>query len=120
MAYYLPLPDPVDLPPNSELRERPKLPEGIVDAPLVRLYNFLREYGRANTRFFAHYDSQRRCLSLTNSRYCGTRSIVVYIGILLFNKFRLQAMRMCSLGWGPYLKVELLDGNKTLSVSYWL
>jgi mediator of RNA polymerase II transcription subunit 14 len=42
MSYYLPLPEPVDLPPNVEVPERPKLPEGTVDAPLVRLYNFLR------------------------------------------------------------------------------
>jgi hypothetical protein len=33
-------PDP-DLPP---LPERPKLPEDVVDAPLVRIYNFLRKY----------------------------------------------------------------------------
>ena len=49
MACYLPLPGPIDLPPGTELPERPKLPEGTVDAPLVRLYNFLREYKCANS-----------------------------------------------------------------------
>lgn len=29
---------------GTEVPERPKLPEGTVDAPFVRLYNFLREY----------------------------------------------------------------------------
>jgi mediator of RNA polymerase II transcription subunit 14 len=33
-------PDP-NLPP---IPERPKLPEDVVDAPLVRIYNFLRKY----------------------------------------------------------------------------
>ncbi|KAG9318992.1 hypothetical protein JVU11DRAFT_1108 [Chiua virens] len=42
IACYLPLPEPVDLPPSAEVPERPKLPEGTIDAPLVRLYNFLR------------------------------------------------------------------------------
>ena len=49
MACYLPLPEPIDLPPGTELPERPKLPEGTVDAPLVRLYNFLREYKCVNS-----------------------------------------------------------------------
>ena len=49
MAYYLPLPASADLPPNTELPERPKPPEGTVDAPLVRLYNFLREYNCMNS-----------------------------------------------------------------------
>lgn len=44
MAYYLPLPQLEDLPPNTDAPERPKLPEGTLDAPFVRLYNFLRGY----------------------------------------------------------------------------
>lgn len=43
MAYYLPLPETTEALPNVDIPERPKLPEGTVDAPLVRLYNFLRE-----------------------------------------------------------------------------
>ncbi|KAF8447165.1 mediator complex subunit MED14-domain-containing protein [Boletus edulis BED1] len=86
MAYYLPLPEPLDLPPGTEVPERPKLPECTVDAPLVRLYNFLQ-----------------------------MMSLSYQLQILWY-----QAIRMCSLGWGQYLKVELLNGNKTLSVSYWV
>ncbi|KAF8552437.1 MED14-domain-containing protein [Imleria badia] len=86
MAYYLPLPELVDLPPGTEVPERPKPPEGTVDAPLVRLYNFLQ-----------------------------MMSLSYQLQILWY-----QAVRMCSLGWGQYLKVELLNGNKTLSVSYWV
>lgn len=50
MACYLPLPEPVDLPSGTAAPERPKPPEGTVDAPLVRLYNFLREFGCVNLR----------------------------------------------------------------------
>ena len=56
MAYYLPLPKQMDLPPDAEVPERPKLPEGTVDAPLVRLYNFLREYHCANPKPLTHDD----------------------------------------------------------------
>ncbi|KAI9567227.1 mediator complex subunit MED14-domain-containing protein [Boletus coccyginus] len=86
MACYLPLPEPVDLPSGTAAPERPKPPEGTVDAPLVRLYNFLQ-----------------------------MMSLSYQLQILWY-----QAVRMCSLGWGKYLKVELLNGNKTLSVSYWV
>ncbi|KAI6045803.1 mediator complex subunit MED14-domain-containing protein [Pisolithus marmoratus] len=42
MAYYLPFPETAGVLPNIEKPERPKLPEGTIDAPLVRLYNFLQ------------------------------------------------------------------------------
>ncbi|KAF9220121.1 MED14-domain-containing protein [Gyrodon lividus] len=86
MAYYLPLPEPVELPPNTEVHERPKLPEGTVDAPLVRLYNFLQ-----------------------------MMSLSYQLRILWY-----QATRMCSLGWGQHLKVEMLNGDRALAVSYWI
>jgi len=41
LAHYLPLPE---APTNFEVPPRPKLPEGAIDTPLVRLYNFLRTY----------------------------------------------------------------------------
>ena len=43
LAFYLP---PPELPPDAIAPEpaRPQLPEGVVDAPLVRLFNFLRTY----------------------------------------------------------------------------
>jgi hypothetical protein len=43
MACYLPLPDNSESAPNPEDPPRPQLPEGAVDAPLVRLFNFLRK-----------------------------------------------------------------------------
>lgn len=43
MACYLPLPDKPEFAPNPEDPPRPQLPEGAVDAPLVRLFNFLRK-----------------------------------------------------------------------------
>ncbi|KAK0454745.1 mediator complex subunit MED14-domain-containing protein [Armillaria borealis] len=39
LAFYLPMPEQ---PPGVELPPQPVLPEGIVDTPLVRLYNFLQ------------------------------------------------------------------------------
>ena len=42
LAHYLPL---LDEPPQgsaTEVLPRSQLPEGVMDAPLVRLYNFLR------------------------------------------------------------------------------
>ncbi|KAI0292502.1 mediator complex subunit MED14-domain-containing protein [Multifurca ochricompacta] len=44
LGYYLPIPEP-EQPPDPNLPpplERPKLPEDVADAPLVRIYNFLQ------------------------------------------------------------------------------
>lgn len=42
LAYYLRLPELEQVPPGFEPPSRPKLPPGYVDAPLVRVFNFLR------------------------------------------------------------------------------
>ncbi|KAF7321449.1 Mediator of RNA polymerase II transcription subunit 14 [Mycena kentingensis (nom. inval.)] len=43
LAYYLPLPDEQPPPPPGVvIPPRPQLPEGVVDAPLVRVFNFLQ------------------------------------------------------------------------------
>ncbi|KAF7298154.1 Mediator of RNA polymerase II transcription subunit 14 [Mycena chlorophos] len=43
LAYYLPLPEDVPPPPPGVvIPPRPKLAEGVVDAPLVRVFNFLQ------------------------------------------------------------------------------
>jgi mediator of RNA polymerase II transcription subunit 14 len=50
LGCYLPMSEP-EQPPDPNLPpppERPKLPEDVVDAPLVRLYNFLRECSPAS------------------------------------------------------------------------
>ncbi|GJE97389.1 Med14 domain-containing protein [Phanerochaete sordida] len=39
LGFYLPQPE---LPPEAIVPERPQLPDGVVDAPLVRLFNFLQ------------------------------------------------------------------------------
>jgi len=48
LAYYLP-------PPSTRIEEqipsRPQLPEGMVDTPLVRVYNFLRMFIRFENLF---------------------------------------------------------------------
>jgi mediator of RNA polymerase II transcription subunit 14 len=42
LAYYLQLPEDPTYPSGAEVPPRPHLPEGVIDTPLVRLYNFLR------------------------------------------------------------------------------
>ncbi|EIW78720.1 MED14-domain-containing protein [Coniophora puteana RWD-64-598 SS2] len=42
MAYYLPFPEVEGMLPPENVPPRPQLPENTVDAPLVRLYNFLQ------------------------------------------------------------------------------
>ncbi len=42
LAFYLKPDEPP--PPGVEVPPRPQLPEGVVDAPLVRVFNFLRKY----------------------------------------------------------------------------
>ncbi|KAJ7647579.1 mediator complex subunit MED14-domain-containing protein [Roridomyces roridus] len=44
LAFYLPLPPDHVLPPGVTLPPRPQLSEGVVDAPLVRVFNFLRKF----------------------------------------------------------------------------
>ncbi|KZT67209.1 MED14-domain-containing protein [Daedalea quercina L-15889] len=42
LAFYLPLPADQAQPPEAGAPPRPQLPEGVVDAPLVRIFNFLQ------------------------------------------------------------------------------
>lgn len=42
LAFYLPMPDLQ--PPIPDAPPRPQLPQGVVDTPLVRVYNFLRKH----------------------------------------------------------------------------
>jgi len=50
LAFYSPLPS--TQPPMVPAPPRPQLPEGVVDAPLVRLYNFLRMASLWMTSYF--------------------------------------------------------------------
>jgi mediator of RNA polymerase II transcription subunit 14 len=42
LAFYLPTPPDQLPPPGIDIPPRPQLPEGVVDTPLVRVFNFLR------------------------------------------------------------------------------
>ena len=44
LARYLPIPENESMQPGTEVPPRPILPDGTVDAPLVRVYNFLRAF----------------------------------------------------------------------------
>ena len=89
----------------------------------VWLYNFLYQYGHTNLWMLA-YDDSAEMMSFTYQLqmlwYQVSHWSRLLLGTLSLSKFCLQAMWMYSLGWGWYLKVELLNGNKTLSVSYWV
>ncbi|KAF8995450.1 mediator complex subunit MED14-domain-containing protein [Cyathus striatus] len=74
------------LPTVSEHQLRPKLPNGVVDAPLVRLYNFLQ-----------------------------MMSLSYQLEILWY-----QAERLRSLGWADYLRVQMSDDRKSMTVTYWI
>ncbi|KAG1750599.1 mediator complex subunit MED14-domain-containing protein [Suillus paluster] len=59
MACYLPLPDNPEFAPNPEDPPRPQLPEGTVDAPLVRLFNFLQMMSMSYQLEILCYQAQR-------------------------------------------------------------
>lgn len=44
LAFYLPLPSGQLPPTGVDVPARPQLPAGVVDAPLIRLFNFLRKF----------------------------------------------------------------------------
>ncbi|KAG6829450.1 hypothetical protein H0H92_004510 [Tricholoma furcatifolium] len=52
LAFYLPLSEEVQ---DAEIPPRPPLPSGVIDAPLVRLYNFLRKAQRMRSLGWAEY-----------------------------------------------------------------
>ncbi|KAG2354230.1 mediator complex subunit MED14-domain-containing protein [Suillus spraguei] len=59
MACYLPLPDNQEFAPNPDDPPRPQLPEGTVDAPLVRLFNFLQMMSMSYQLEILCYQAQR-------------------------------------------------------------
>ncbi|KAI0258685.1 MED14-domain-containing protein [Gloeopeniophorella convolvens] len=61
LAYYLPIPEP-EQPPDLNLApppDRPKLPEDVVDAPIVRLYNFLQMMSMSYQLEILWYQAER-------------------------------------------------------------
>lgn len=50
LAFYLPLPQD-QVPPEVEVPPRPQLPDGVADAPLVRVFNFLRKTNQLHRLF---------------------------------------------------------------------
>lgn len=59
LARYIPMPENEHVPLGVELPSKPQLPEGTVDAPLIRLFNFLRKYFKVDNplaQFFCRDD----------------------------------------------------------------
>ncbi|TFY81803.1 hypothetical protein EWM64_g2210 [Hericium alpestre] len=59
LAYYLPLPEVQPPPPGVEVPPRPQLAEGVVDAPLIRLYNFLQMMSMSYQLEILWYQAER-------------------------------------------------------------
>ncbi|KAF9453911.1 MED14-domain-containing protein [Macrolepiota fuliginosa MF-IS2] len=67
LAYYLQLPELEQAPPGFEAPPRPKLPPGYVDAPLVRVFNFLQMMSLSYQLEILWYQAQRmRALGWAN------------------------------------------------------
>ena len=123
LGCYLPIPEPEKPPdPNTPApAERPKLPDDVVDAPLVRIYNFLRKYCPL---IICETENARRndvnvipigdplVPGMFFRPHDGCTSPIVFS--------RPQAEHLRSLGWGEFLKVEMSRDRKALSVSYWM
>ncbi|KAF5351922.1 hypothetical protein D9756_007453 [Leucocoprinus leucothites] len=91
LGLYVQRPKPEQpFPPGFEPPPRPKLPLGYVDAPLVRMFNFL--------------PGDLEMISLSYQ-----------LEILWY-----QAERMRSLGWAKYMSVQMSRDRKSMTVSYWL
>jgi mediator of RNA polymerase II transcription subunit 14 len=104
---------PADMPPN------PQLPEGSVDTPLVRVYNFLRkslQYQLALVVIKSRNDVV--IIPVGNPLVSGKLGQI--IDWFCFYNTPPQAERLRSLGWADYLKVEMINHRKTLHVSYWV
>ena len=105
LAFYIPLPaDQPPPPPGAEVPPRPQLPDGLVDAPLVRVFNFLRKctLTRENVLFYTSPISEMMSMSYQ-------------LEILWY-----QAERLRSLGWADYLNVTMTNDRRTLNISYWM
>lgn len=116
LAYYLP-------PPSTQTEEqtpsRPQLPEGAVDTPLVRVYNFLRMF----IRFENCSEDQvvyTEMMSLSYQLEILWYQVLSSISRMEDHSHQAQAERMRFLGWKDYLAVNMSPNRKTLTASYWL
>jgi mediator of RNA polymerase II transcription subunit 14 len=117
LAFYLPIPSDQLPPTGIDLPQRPRLPDGVVDTPLVRLYNFLRTFDWP--RSGSNSDVRRNhvlILSAGDPMVPGRHACFVSRR----NIDACQAQRMRSLGWADYMKVEMTNNRKTLTASYWM
>jgi mediator of RNA polymerase II transcription subunit 14 len=121
LAYYLRLPELEQAPPGFEPPSRPKLPPGYVDAPLVRVFNFLRESSSLNQYWTLISICRSRddvlVLSTGNSMVSSRQH---YSPSLVPSKLILQAQRMRALGWADHLTVQMTQNRKSMTVSYWM
>ncbi|KII92020.1 hypothetical protein PLICRDRAFT_103790 [Plicaturopsis crispa FD-325 SS-3] len=83
LAFYLPLPADYVQPPGVEIPPRPQLPDGVVDTPLVRVFNFLQMMSMSYQLEILWYQAQRMrslgwadylTIEMTNTRKTLTAS----------------------------------------------
>ena len=99
LRYYTP--EPPEFQPEAPPKPQP--PPNTVDAPLVRVFNFLRGY-----HFALFFDPA--LIGFTEFM-----SLAYQLEILCY-----QAERMRTLGWAEYLTVEMTPTRKSFRVSYWM
>ena len=116
LAFYLPPDEPP--PPGAEAPPRPQLPDGVVDAPLVRVFNFLRKYTVCQPRpgielalemMSLAYQLEILWLQVSYDKCSDAQPANVA-----------QAERMRSLGWAEYLTVEMTKNRQSMVVHYWV
>lgn len=124
LAFYLALPEEAQN--NADMPARPQLPPGVLDTPLVRVYNFLRMSNRLKAWSLSTQKFSQEIMSLSYQL-----EILWYQVVFLKKKNQVsrvfassyaffQAQRMRSLGWADYLTIEMTQNRKVMTVSYWM
>ena len=116
LAYYLPAPSTQT---EEQTSLRPQLPEGAVDTPLVRVYNFLRMLIRLRicSEVVTVYTEM---MSLSYQLEILWYQVPSFITRMEDDSHQAQAERMRFLGWKDYLAVNMSPNRKTLTALYWL
>lgn len=84
LAFYLPLPADQPVPPEApEAPPRPQLPEGVVDAPLVRVFNFLRAWPSYNASLLCSRATEMMSMSYMLEILCYQVSQSCVVGCTL-------------------------------------
>ncbi|KAL5506965.1 RGR1 [Sanghuangporus vaninii] len=115
LSYYLPLPPDPTAPPDFQPPPRPEVPSGTVDAPLVRLFNFLQMMSLSYQLEILFFQAQRLrslgwrdYLNLEKSRDGKTFTASYWV--------RLQSNTPARLTFQPKMRIAPIGGTLTISL----